>query len=218
MEPKIVLLLIFILILYLFYIYDIIRYISLHFESDDMKYIKNYKKLKKYMECRVVVSLTTTPDRIKKIKPVLKSLLDQTIKVDRIILNIPNSCNGSKYDVPEDYKDICNVYNCGRDYGPGTKFIPTILRETSANTIIIMLDDDYIYSKDFLETILNKYKKNPDCSICTKEAMLIKPEFLDVNVIYTNKKYIDDDWIKKYIKSNIINLDYNKNLRSFLIN
>lgn len=217
MEPKIVLLVIFILILYFFYIYDIIRYISLHYDSDDMKYIKNYKKLKKYMDCRVVVSLTTTPDRIKKIKPVLKSLLDQTIKVDRIILNIPNSCNGSKYDVPEDYKNICNVYNCGRDYGPGTKFMPTILRETSANTIIIMLDDDYIYSKDFLETILNEYKKNPDCAISTNNTILIKPEFLDISVIYTTKKYIDNDWIKKYIKSNIINLEYNKNLRSFMI-
>jgi hypothetical protein len=81
-----------------------------------------------------------------------------------------------------------------------------------------MLDDDYIYSKDFLEIILNKFKKNPDCSICTNEAMLIKPEFLDTNVLYTNKKYIDNDWIKKYIKSKIINLDYDKNLRSFLIN
>lgn len=217
MEPKIVLLLIFILILYLFYIYDIIRYITLHYDSDDMKYIKNYKKLKKYMDCRVVVSLTTTPARIKDIKPILRSLLDQTIKIDKIILNIPNSCNGIKYNIPEEYKNMCEIYNCGRDYGPGTKFMPTILRETSANTIIILLDDDYIYSKDFLKYILDIFKKNSNSSICTNESILLKPEFLDKNVIYTNKKYINNEWIKKYINSNIINLNYNKNLRSFMI-
>ena len=35
--------------------------------------------------------------------------------------------------------------------------------------------------------------------------------------IYTNKKYIDNEWIKKYIKSEQKNINYNKNLRSFMI-
>ena len=121
------------------------------------------------------------------------------------------------YDVPDDLNNMCNVFTCGRDYGPGTKFFPTILREQETNTIIIMLDDDYIYGYDFIETLLNENEKEPESAIIMNEAMLIKPEFIDTSVLYTNKKYIDNEWIKKYIKSPKKYIDYGSNLRSFMM-
>ena len=202
------------LILIVFYYYNIFRYIKIHFDSDS-EYIKNYKKLKKFNNTdRIVISLTTTPDRIQYIKPVIKSLLDQTVKVDQIVLNIPKLCKNKPYDIPEELNNMCNIFTCGKDYGQGTKFIPTILRETSSNTIIIMVDDDYIYGKNFIKTILSKYN-NKNCAICMNEAILIKPEFIDTDVIYTNKKNVNNEWIKKYIKSDKYDFEYNKNLRSF---
>lgn len=205
-----------IIVFYFIIKFNIFRYINLHLNSDD-NYIKNYKKLHKCIEQRVVISLTTTPERIQLIKPVLKSLLDQTVRVDKIILNIPKECKGEKYNIPSEINDMCNVYNCGRDYGPGTKFIPTILRETQANTILILLDDDYIYGKDFIKTIINHMQENPETAICSKEAIALKPEYLDTNVIYTKKKYIDNNWIKRYIKSKIKDFNYENNLRSYYI-
>jgi hypothetical protein len=210
-----IILVLFIIIIFLILYYDIYRYIKIHFD-DESEYINKYRKLKKCQDYRVVISLTTVPDRVKLLKPVIKSLLDQSVKVDQIVLNLPKMCKEKPYDVPNDLKNMCNIFTSGRDYGPGTKFIPTILREQEANTIIIMLDDDYIYGCKFIETILNEYNRNPDCAIILKEAILLKPEFLDTSVIYTNKKYIDNDWIKKYIKSEQKNMKYSNNLRSFM--
>ena len=211
-----IILLLFGIIVFLTIYYNIYRYIKIHFD-DESEYIKNYRKLKKCKDCRIVISLTTIPERINLIKPVIKSLLDQSVKVDQIVINLPKMCKDETYDVPDDLKNMCNIITCGRDYGPGTKFIPTILREQQSDTIIIMVDDDYIYGYDFIETILDEYEKNPECAIVMNEAILLKPEFLDTDVIYTNKKYIDNEWIKKYIKSEQKNINYNKNLRSFMI-
>ena len=217
MNKKIaIILLLFTVIIFLIVNYNIYRYIKIHFD-DDSGYIKNYKNLSKCQDCRIVISLTTVPERIKLLKPVIKSLLDQSVKVDQIVLNIPKMCKEKPYDVPDDLNNMCNVFTCGRDYGPGTKFFPTILREQETNTIIIMLDDDYIYGYDFIETLLNEYEKEPESAIIMNEAMLIKPEFIDTSVLYTNKKYIDNEWIKKYIKSPKKYIDYGSNLRSFMM-
>ena len=51
-------------------------------------YINNYKNLKK-IKNNVILSFTTTPEKIEKIRPMLNSILDQTIRVDKIVLNIP---------------------------------------------------------------------------------------------------------------------------------
>ena len=216
MEQWTLIFIIFIIIILIFNYFNIYRYLRIHFDNDS-DYIKNYKNLRKCIDCRIVISLTTTPDRIKFIKPVIKSLLDQTVKVDQICLNIPKSCKGVEYDIPDDLHKMCNIFTCGRDYGPGSKFIPTILRENDANTIIIMLDDDFIYGKDFIKILLSQHNLHPDKAIFNNEFLLIKPEFLDKNVLYTNKKYIDNDWIKKYINADKLHLKYNYNLRSFII-
>jgi len=215
MNKEIIIFSLFAIIISLILYYDIYRYIKIHFD-DESEYINKYRKLKKCQNSRVVISLTTVPERVKLLKPVIKSLLDQSVKVDQIVLNLPKMCKERPYDVPGDLKNMCNIFTCGRDYGPGTKFIPTILREQEADTIIIMLDDDYIYGYKFIETILGEYNRNPDCAIILKEAILLKPEFLDTSVIYTNKKYIDNDWIKKYINSEQKIMNYRNNLRTFM--
>ena len=70
----------------------------------------NYlKNVDKKCEDKVIVSFTTTPNRINEITPMLISLLDQTARVDQIVMNIPEKCNDCSYDVPDEYKDICNM-------------------------------------------------------------------------------------------------------------
>jgi len=196
------------------YYYNLLRYTTLHF-CDSEPYIKSYKTLNKCVDNRVIISLTTTPDRIKNIKPVILSLLDQTVKVDQIALNIPYKCNDKKYVIPSEYSNMINIFRTNKDYGPGTKFIPTVLRESECDTIFILVNDDYIYGKDFIETILNIFKRHPSKALISDEFILLKSEFVDTNIITSTKKYIDDEWIKNYIKVNKKNVYYNKNFRSF---
>ena len=61
------------LISILFYYFGIFRYIQLHFDNNE-KYIKNYKNLDNAHTKKVVISLSTTSENIKKLKPVLKSI------------------------------------------------------------------------------------------------------------------------------------------------
>ena len=51
------------------------------------------------MKPRVVVSLTTTPDRVKLLGPTIKSILKQNYKVSDIYLNIPTFLNGLKKNI-----------------------------------------------------------------------------------------------------------------------
>ena len=64
-----------------------------------------------------------------------------------------------------------------------------------------------------IETFVKIYQTQ---MLRNNQAILLKPEFLDTSIIYTNKKYIDNDWIKKYIKSEQKNMEYSNNLRTFM--
>ena len=176
-------------------------------------YIKNYKTKRKSTNDKVVVSFTTTPDRIEKIKPMLNSILDQTVKIDQISMNIPEESKNKKYNVPTEYKNVCNVYKSGKDYGPGTKYIPTLLRESECGTKIIIVDDDQLYGDDLIEKLLEESEKNPDKCIYAGDkfsgsgGILIKPEFMsDVN-----HDICDDKWLEDNLLVDKINIKYNKN-------
>lgn len=213
----IIVLILLLILFYFIYIYNLHRFVLLHFADSDY-YIQNYKNIEKNTKDKIILSLTTTPKRINKIDSVLRSLLDQTIRVDQIALNIPLKSNsGKEYIIPSHLEKMCNIFRSGKDYGPGTKFIPTLLREGDIDTTIILLDDDYIYGKDFLEKLIDFSKKNKDKCIVSDHAILIKPEYIDIDILKSNKKYIDDDWIKKYIKNDIIELSYDKNFRNLFI-
>ena len=176
-------------------------------------YIKNYKNKRKITDDKVVVSFTTTPDRIEKIKPMLNSILDQSVKIDQISMNIPEESKNKKYNVPKEYKNVCNVYKAGKDYGPGTKYIPTLLRESECGTKIIIVDDDQLYGQDLIQKLLEESERNPDKCIYAGDkfsgagGILIKPEFMsDVN-----HDICDDKWLEDNLTVDKVNINYTKN-------
>ena len=188
------------------------RYKNLQ-KASIQQYINNYGNVEKKCKDKIILSFTTTPDRIKYITPMLLSLLDQTSRVDQIAMNIPEKCNDCSYDVPSEYKDICNVYTVGKDYGIGTKYVPTLLREDNCGTKIILVDDNKIYGKDFIEKIVQESEKYPDKVIYVgpefkgSSAILIKPEFIDC----INHGKCDDIWLLNNLKADKIMLDYKDN-------
>jgi hypothetical protein len=135
-----------ILFIFLSY-YGYTRYISMYnnyFEN----YILNYRNLPKKNDHNIIISISSCQKNIKKLRPLLKSLLDQTVKVDKIILNLPPS--EIKYDIPEYYYKVISIYHSGINYYKCMNSIPTLLRETENNSIIILLRDDLIYGKDYI--------------------------------------------------------------------
>lgn len=203
--------------------FGIIRYVSLHYQ--DIEYfIQNYNKLEKAdPKERVVISFTTTPDKINKIRPMIMSLLDQTVKVDQIALNIPYIRNGQIYDIPKEYNDILSIFRSNKDYGSGSKYIPTLLREGECGTKIIYLNDNQIYGKDLIESIVNESNDNPNMAIYTKGDMnssgsvLIKPEFFNCDILDRSRETFDDNWIKSRIKVKSKKIPYNETFQSYKI-
>jgi hypothetical protein len=170
---------VFILLYYLHFI-DFYRYFYLtniqDISSLDSKYITIPK-----VQCdrRVVISLTTIPSRIGKLKSTLASLLTQCQRIDEIYINIPQNSN---YEIPQWLSELKNVRInwCDRDYGPSTKLLPSLLKEDK-KTIIIVVDDDVIYGSKMVETYIGTFYERR-----CKDAITIYGSFINSNLEIVN--------------------------------
>ena len=203
-------------LLTLIYYLGFIRYLMLYINPLE-KYINSYKHLDKTKsDKKVIISLSTTPANINKHMDImLKSILNQTVKVDQIVLNIPKLYKDKKYVIPDNYKNILNIFTSGRDYGiSGTKLIPTLLRENDSDSIILLLDDNIVYGEDFIETIINESISNKDKCIYTNNSILVKPGFFDETILNRDGN-INNNFILDNLKVDKIKLSYFENYSIF---
>ena len=107
--------------------FGIVRYFTLHVSGMD-KLVENYSKLPKGTDDRVVVSVAADPKNFHKLKPVLNSILDQTVKVNQIGVVVPLK---HENDVPAYIKKIANIFPAGKNYGDGTPLIPILLKDSN---------------------------------------------------------------------------------------
>lgn len=144
------------ILLYIFLAYfGLIRKLTLNLKNPE-DYIYSYTDNDKIdtSNYNFIISLSATPEDISKMKPVISSLLDQTVKVDEICINIPPKC----VNMIPSYMDKClKVYNLSRDYGKMNNIIPVLRREIDSNTILIALENNLVYGKDFIEKITDPY-------------------------------------------------------------
>jgi len=185
----------------------------MHFSNIDSN-VKNYSKLDKCDDKRTVISLTTTPERLNKLKPTISSLLDQTTRVDEIAISIPY---GNEYKIPDYLKNIVQIYRYSVQYGKAGNLIPVLLRELEGDTKIILIKDDVIYGKDFVETIVDASNKSPDKAIAVNNdrGVLIKPDFFDISVSKYNGRDNCTEWLNKKINVGIEKINYSENYTVF---
>ena len=118
-------------------------------------YITSRKKI------RVVCSLTTRPEQPYYFADVLDRLVGQ---FDAVYLVMPYvSCKGIKY--PEFAHPGVTIVRPEKDYGPITKFMGALDHEKDPRTVITVLDDDIIYSKNIRKQFEENHKKYPDAVI-----------------------------------------------------
>lgn len=107
---------------------------------------------------RIIVSFTTTPTRISRIEPMLKSILEQTRKPDFIITNLPNQYirDKKKLIIPDfiTNNELIIVNRC-KDFGPATKLVGILNKnknyKLNNDDYIITVDDDIKYQKNLLK-------------------------------------------------------------------
>ena len=129
--------------------------------------LNSMQAAKRSSKSNVYVSLTTTPGRLANLLPTLNSLLQQTLVPDKIILNIPKvfKKTGQLYLVPSElHKFPRLLLNSCVDYGPATKLLPTLQLLNDPTTIIVTVDDEYIYPDSMIETLVKSAQHDPDAA------------------------------------------------------
>lgn len=155
-----------------FWARELIRFVELHTRSAEGIIRRGLAAPRCDVPDRVVISLTTIPDRIHRIQPTLNSLVDQTRRPDAIYLNLPDRSRreGVDYVLPAFLARYPSVeaIRCGEDMGPATKLLPTLARESEPNTRIIVTDDDQIYPRNMVETLVDWSDRLPDAVVCAR--------------------------------------------------
>lgn len=124
----------------------------------------------------IIVSLTTSPRRIKLMKEVIESILNQTHPPDIIRINIPTKFQRTKQtfdEIPEyllNHPKIC-IFEYEEDFGPIMKILPTLLDRNDEyksykDVTIIYTDDDVKMLPNTIEIFLKYIAKNPDDIYC----------------------------------------------------
>jgi hypothetical protein len=185
------------------------------------------------MEKRIVCSLATWPPRIKYVSTCIKSLLNQTVKPDVIMLNC------SKLEFPNMFKDfpeeLINLIASDKsirvafedqNIGPFRKEIIPAYQFYGQNYILFTADDDYNYAPEYIETMLKKLGNYDyycsEKSVCGGRycirGELFLPMFwnrLNMDIVNTG---LNDTWLDAYLRmiSAIGLCDSDDNLRAMI--
>ncbi len=154
------------------------------------------------------VSMSTIPSRVKNINQILKYINAQTLKPDKIYLNIPKQYKRfkdeiiTKKDLDYIIKDNIEIVRC-EDYGPGTKIMGSIDKVRKYDCVIL-LDDDHIYDKNICEIFINAFKKEQvNYSFYLNRIFNIKMGQC-ADGFLMNTKLLDniENFYEKYVKKN----------------
>ena len=111
----------------------------------------------------LIISLTSYPPRINTINLTIKSLLNQSLKADKVILWLaPEQFPNKENDLPQNLTNLCNyglTIDWYHDIKSYKKLIPTLRKYPDA--IIATVDDDAIYPYQWLEKLYISYLKYP---------------------------------------------------------
>ena len=129
---------------------------------------------------KIIVSLTSWPKRIFNVATVINSLLNKKINPDLIELNL------SILEFPNKEKNLPNDLNLlikknkiieinwiQKNTGGFKKIIPTIQKFYGMNYYLLSVDDDWIYTKRYIETMIYNIEKYNSDSFCLGKSKVI---------------------------------------------
>lgn len=157
---------------------DIKNELITYTRKENLKYVALTSQVKgvtsvSLCDHEVVVSLTTYRERIHEVYLTIESIMQGTVKPNRIILWLAED-EFTEEDLPIVLKKQrergLEIRYC-KDIRSYKKIIPTL--RLCPETCIVTIDDDIIYEPDLLEHLIYSYKKYPDCvSACRIRVLL----------------------------------------------
>ncbi|WP_294161220.1 hypothetical protein [uncultured Clostridium sp.] len=122
----------------------------------------------------VIVSLTSIPSRIGTLHYVIKSLLIQTYKPNKIILWLAKEDFSENIILPKELlKLVGNRFEIKwcENIKPHKKYFYTM--KENYDSIIITVDDDGFYRRNLIKDLMNSYKKYPNYISCTRAHKMV---------------------------------------------
>lgn len=128
--------------------------------------------ISKYCNHDIIVSLTTYGERLHEVHLAIESIMEQTMKANRIILWLDYSLQNTPLPkaLQLQQKRGLEVKFC-EDIRSYKKLIPTL--KICPNDAIITIDDDLIYEFDVLENLIIPYLSNPSYIYCHRYHRMI---------------------------------------------
>ena len=147
---------------------------------------------------QLIVSLTSHGDRVLDAYLAIETIMQGTVKPNRIILWLPkdkvvNSIyfeNQQKRGLDMRYVD---------DIGPHTKLLPAL--KCFPEDIVITIDDDIFYKPDMIERLLLSYRNDPFSIHANRVALMTKDKNGNLN---SYLKWILSDFPQGELKNKII--------------
>lgn len=122
---------------------------------------ENYSLVHEFDE--IIISLTSYPARIHTVNQTIESLLNQTMKADKVILWLaPEQFPNKEEDLPQQLLDLREkglTIDWYHDIKSYKKLIPTLKKYP--NAVIITADDDILYDKNWCKILYESYIQNP---------------------------------------------------------
>ena len=134
------------------------------------KYPKNPDAPRHSLPGQLIISLTSYPARFPTLHLTVKSLLDQQVRPDKILLWI---AHGDVDQLPSDLRtlegDRFEIRTC-EDIRNFKKILPTLAAYPDA--FILICDDDTYYPDDWLKRIVDAYDPAQPSIVCTRAHQL----------------------------------------------
>ena len=126
---------------------------------------------KKYFDNEIIVSLTTFGNRLYEVYLAIESIMQQTIKPNRIVLWLADDLKNTALPVflLNQIKRGLEIRYC-KDLKSYKKLIPSLTAFPSG--AIITIDDDVLYFYDIIENIINEHKIHPDYILCGRMHLI----------------------------------------------
>lgn len=145
----------------------------------------------------VIVSLTSYGERLNELQYTLYSLVVQTVRPKKIIVNLAEKDFIALPPLLKRFEQYGVEYRQTEDLKSYKKLIPTLA--LYPDKIIVTADDDLFYPKDWLEKLWKAHLENPDIIVCHLTAQI---SFIDVKL----KPYSEWAFNKKQTKPSFKNL------------
>ncbi len=145
------------------------------------------------IEEKIVVSLTSYPARIEKVWIVIESLKRQTVKAKQIVLwlskeQFPDLFNNIPDSLKNEIDDVFTIRFVDGDIRSHKKYYYVF--QECPDSLVILVDDDIIYSSTLIEELYSNHKLHPHSIIC-RYGLIMK-----YNQDGSLKSYLD--WGKDY--------------------